>query len=61
MGDAHNAAYVAVVHVHHVEDEKDGVLDGLGSVFLLGKIERGEVEALLRTLRGTSVSFVAEQ
>ena len=47
LGDAHDAAYVAVVQAHLVENEEEGVVGGIGSVFLLDAAERGEVDGLV--------------
>ena len=47
MGDAHDAADVAVIQVHLVEDEGEGVVGCLWSVFLLDAAERGEVDDLV--------------
>ena len=46
LGDAHDAADVAVFHAHLVEDEEECVVGGHGSVFLLDAAERGEVGSL---------------
>ena len=46
LGDAHDAANVAVFQAHLEEDEKEGVVGGHGSVFLLDAAERGEVGSL---------------
>ena len=46
MGDAHDAADVAVVQTHLVEDEEESIVGGLWSVFLLDAAERGEVDGL---------------
>ena len=35
LGDAHDAAHVLVFHAHFVEDEEEGVMCGLGQIFLL--------------------------
>ena len=35
LGDAHDATHGLVVHAHFVEDEEEGVVGGLGGVFLL--------------------------
>lgn len=37
-------ADVFVFQAHLVEDEEEGVMGGLGSVFLLDATERGEVD-----------------
>ena len=47
MSDAHDAADVAVVHAHLVENEEEGVVGGIGSVFLLDAAESGEVDGLI--------------
>ena len=47
LGDAHDAMHVAVFHAHFGEDEEEGVVGGLGSVFLLDTAERGEVDGLI--------------
>ena len=47
LGDAHDAADVLVVHAHLVEDEEEGVVGGLGSVFLLDATECGEFDGLV--------------
>ena len=55
LGDAHDAADVLVFHAHLVEDEEDceylqvreGVVGGLGSVFLLDAADKGEVDGLI--------------
>ena len=48
LGDAHDAADVAVFHAHLVEDEEEGVMGGFGSIFLLDATERGEVDGLIK-------------
>ena len=35
LSDTHDAAHVLVVHAHLVKDEEEGVVGGIGSVFLL--------------------------
>ena len=35
LGDAHDAAGFAVIQAHLIEDGEEGVMGGLGSVFLL--------------------------
>ena len=67
MGDAHDAADIAVFKPHLVEDEEEGVMGGLGSVFLLDAAERGEIDGLVevdeafvvvvRPTRGGAVFF----
>jgi len=55
LGDAHDAAHGLVVHTHLVEDEEDceylqvreGVVGGIGSVFLLDAAESGEVDGFV--------------
>ena len=47
LGDAHDAADVAVFQTHLVEDEEEGVVGGLGSVFLLDAAESGKVDGLV--------------
>ena len=67
LGDAHDAADVLVFHAHFVEDEEEGVVGGIGSVFLLDAAESGEVDGLIvvdeafvvvvRPTRGGAVFF----
>ena len=47
LGDAHDAAYVAVVQAHLVEDEEESVMGGLGLIFLLEAAEGGEVDGFV--------------
>ena len=47
LGDAHDAAHVLVVHAHFVEEEEEGVMGGLGLVFLLEAAIGGEVDGLV--------------
>ena len=47
LGDAHDAADVAVVQTHLVEDEEESIVGGLGGVFLLDAAERGEVDGFV--------------
>ena len=47
MRDAHDTAHGLVVHAHFVEDEEEGVVGGLRSIFLLDAAERGEVDGLI--------------
>ena len=48
LGDAHDAADVAVLKAHLVEDEEEGVMGGrCWGVFLLNAAERGEVDGLV--------------
>ena len=48
MGDAHDAADVAVFKAHLVEDEEESVVGSLRSIFLLDATERGEVDGLVK-------------
>ena len=48
LGDAHDAANVAVFQAHLVEDEGEGVMGGLGSVFLLDAAENGELNGIIK-------------
>ena len=67
MGDAHDAADVLVFHAHLVENEEEGVVGCLWSVFLLDAAESGEVDGLIvvdkafvvvvRPTRGGAVFF----
>lgn len=67
LGDAHDAAHVLVAHTHFIENEEEGVVGGLGGVFLLDAAERGEVDGLIvvdeafvvvvRPTRGGAVFF----
>ena len=47
MGDAHDAVYVAVFHAHFVEDEEEGIMGGLGLIFLLEAAEGGEFDGFV--------------
>ena len=47
LGDAHDAVYVAVFHAHFVEDEEEGIMGGLGLIFLLEAAEGGEVDGFV--------------
>jgi len=47
LSDAHDAENVAVFQAHLVEDEEEGVVGGLRSIFLLDAAERGEVDGLV--------------
>lgn len=47
LGDAHDVADVALFQAHLVEDEEEGVVGGIGSVFLLDAAERGEVDGFV--------------
>ena len=42
LGDAHDAADVLVFQAHLVENEEEGVVGGLGLIFLLEAAEGGE-------------------
>ena len=42
LGDAHDAADGLVVHTHFIENEEEGVVGGLGLIFLLEAAEGGE-------------------
>ena len=67
LGDAHDAADVLVFHAHLVENEEEGVVGGIGSVFLLDAADKGEVDGLIvvdeafvvvvRPTRGGAVFF----
>ena len=67
LGDAHDAADVLVFQAHLVENEEEGVVGGIGSVFLLDAAESGEVDGLIvvdeafvvvvRPTRGGAVFF----
>ena len=73
MRDAHDAAHGLVVHAHLIEDEEEGVVGGLGGIFLLDATVSREVNGLvevdkafiviIRPARGCAVSFylVVEQ
>ena len=45
LGDAHDAADVLVFQAHLVENEEEGVVGGLGLIFLLETAEGGEGQA----------------
>jgi len=47
LGDAHDAVYVAVFYAHFVEDEEEGIMGGLGLIFLLEAAEGGEVDGFV--------------
>ena len=47
MGDAHDAAHGLVVHAHLVEDEEEGIMGGLGLIFLLDTTVSREVDGLI--------------
>ena len=47
LGDAHDAAHGLVVQSHLIEDEEEGVVGGLRSIFLLDATESGEVDGLI--------------
>ena len=47
MGDAHDAVYVAVFHAHFGEDEEEGIMGGLGLIFLLDAVVGAEVYGLV--------------
>ena len=47
LGDAHDAADVAVFQSHLIEDEEEGVVGGLRSIFLLDAAERWEIDGLI--------------
>ena len=47
LGDAHDAADVLVFQAHLVENEEEGVVGGIGSVFLLDAADKGEVDGLI--------------
>ena len=47
LGDAHDAADVAVVQAHLVENEEEGVVGGLGCIFFLDATECVEVDGLV--------------
>ena len=47
LGDAHDAADVLVFHAHLVEDEEEGIMGGLGLIFLLEAAEGGEVDGFV--------------
>ena len=46
LGDAHDAADVLVFQAHLVENEEEGVVGGIGSVFLLEAAEAAKSMAL---------------
>ena len=47
MGDAHDAADVAVFKAHLAEDEEESVMGGLGGVFLLDAVVSGKVDGFV--------------
>ena len=47
LDEAHDTTDVAVFHAHLVENEEEGVVGDLGSVFLLDAAESGEVNGLV--------------
>lgn len=47
LRDAHDAAHVAVFQAHFVEDEEEGVVGGLGGIFLLDATVSREVNGLV--------------
>ena len=47
MGDAHDATHGLIVHAHLVENEEEGVVGGLGGVFLLDTTISREVDGLI--------------
>jgi len=47
LSDAHDAAHGLVVHTRFVENEEEGVVDGLRLVFLLDAAVGDEVESLI--------------
>ena len=47
LGDAHDAADVAVVQAHLVENEEEGIMGSLGLIFLLEAAEGGEVDGFV--------------
>jgi hypothetical protein len=49
LGDAHDAAHVAVFQSHLIEDEEEGVVGGLGGIFLLDATVSREVASALLT------------
>ena len=67
LSDTHDAADILVFQAHLVEDEEEGVVGGLGSVFLLDATECGVVDGLIvvdeafvvvvRPTRGGAVFF----
>ena len=46
MSDTHDAAHVLVFKAHFVEDEEEGVVGGLGLIFLLDAVVGAEVDGL---------------
>ena len=47
LSDTHDAAHVHVVHAHLVEDEEEGIMGGLGLIFLLEAAEGGEFDGFV--------------
>ena len=47
LGDAHDAAHSLVIHAHFVEDEEEGIVGGLGGVFLMDTSISREVDGLV--------------
>ena len=47
MGDVHDAADVLVFQAHLVENEEEGVVGGLGGVFLLDATVSGDVDGFV--------------
>ena len=47
LGDAHDAADVLVFQAHLVEDEEEGIMGGLGLIFLLDAVVGAEVDGLV--------------
>ena len=47
LSDTHDAAHILIFHAHFVEDEEEGIMGGLGSVFLLDATECGEFDGLV--------------
>ena len=47
LSDTHDAADGLVVHAHFVEDEEEGVVGGLGLIFLLEAAVGGKVDGLV--------------
>jgi len=57
LGDAHDAANVAVFQAHLEEDEKEGVVGCHGSVFLLTGIQLTRTSINIDTLSAYSRNF----
>jgi hypothetical protein len=47
LGDAHDAKDVLVFQAHLVENEEEGVVGGLGGVFLLDATVSGDVDGFV--------------